>query len=284
MELNREILKSSTKIRRRKIERLLAVCSLVIVVLIDISIILSRLDNLQIKKVDISGNKDVSALTLFDEVKNLLSGRYLGFYPRSNFLIYPKGEIIKRISSFPNVESLNIAVSSKTLYLVVKEREPKYLWCGDFDTSEYKRCFYVDSGGYSYGLAPDFSSHIFFEFYGGDKRGGYSGKTILPAEQFSNVVLLADYLKKLVGEFISPSAELYGANLKQNGDVDFLVEDRKALWIIKTTISSEPSLIAQKMEKAISSPVFQKELEEKKNLLAYIDLRFGKKVFYKFGQ
>ena len=283
MELNREILKSSTKIRRRKIERFLSLFSLTVVALLDVSIVFAQLDSFQIQQVDISGNKEIETASLFSGAQRILSGKYFGIYPKSNFFIYPKGEIIKETLKIGALASVIATRDGSILYISVEEREPKYLWCGELlEPPENKKCFYVDEDGFSYARAPEFSGHIFFEFYGGEKLGGYTGKNILPSAQFKNVVSLYGYLETTIKQFISPDAELYGVNIKKGGDVDFLVKENDGFWEIRSTISIDSTEQAKKMEIAVSSPVFQGELKKNARGILYLDLRFGKKVFYKF--
>ncbi|MBI5140067.1 MAG: hypothetical protein HZA94_01295 [Candidatus Vogelbacteria bacterium] len=283
MELNREILKSSNKIRRQKIERFLSVVSLVAVAILDISIFVSRLDDLQIKRLDISGERGVATSVVFESAANVLSGRYFGFYPKSNIFLYSKDEIAEKVLSSGTVASVQIARGGDTLHILLREREPSYLWCGELTSgAEIKRCFYLDKDGFSYDKAPGFSGPVFFEFYGGEKRGGYTGKNILPLDQFKELTLLVDSLRRSIKQFISSSAELYGANIKSNGDVDFLARDGVSSWIINGSVTAPASYFSKKMDTAVSSSVFQEETKKHPAGLLYLDLRFGKKVFYKF--
>ncbi len=283
MELNREILKSSAKIRRRKIERFLSFSVLSIVALLDLSFFIAQLDFFRIKQVDISGNQIIGTSAIFETINRPLSGKYFGFYPKSNFLIYPKSDIIDSILKFSTIGEAEVAMGGSTLYVSIKEREPKYLWCGDFVSyTQDKQCYYLDENGFSYGRAPEFSDHIFFEFYGGEKLGGYTGKNILPPDQFKNVVSLYGSLETAIKQFISPDAELYGVNIKKVGDIDFLVKGDGSFWEIRSTISLDSVEQAKKMEVAVSSAVFQGELKKNTHGILYLDLRFGKKVFYKF--
>ncbi len=289
MEINREALRSSRRIRRKKIFQVFSYCCLFLVAIFALTSYLFHIDQLYIKRVYISGNKQVEDRQIFNVAKEILDGKHYGIYPKNNILIYPKKMIIKSLArDIPWIAETFISAAGNSLLIEVKEREPKYLWCDDLSKAILNRsCYYLDSNGFGFDKAPNFSSHVYPEFYGGNKRGGYTGRSILPLDSLGHVLSVKDSLEKIIKSQYSPFAHIYGVYIYNNDDYDLLITDGKKEWKIifnlTKSLSEEKKLkIEKKLKAIISSPFFIKELNNTTQSLKYLDLRFGKKVFYKF--
>src|SRR6185503_5510755 len=53
----------------------------------------ARWDKINIQNVDVSGNKIVETEAIKESVKKTLSGSYLWLFPKTNFMIYPRGAV-----------------------------------------------------------------------------------------------------------------------------------------------------------------------------------------------
>lgn len=149
----------SSKRRRKKKGKLffIAITPLLIAVALTF---LMRLDNLQVRNVQITETKRIPKETLEQIAKKELSGMYFGFLPRSNFLIYPKDKIESEImNSSPAILSAKVStLLDLSIKIDVKERLFSAFWC---DVSE--RCYLMDENGIVFGNAEESEG---LKFYG----------------------------------------------------------------------------------------------------------------------
>ncbi len=291
MDVNREALRSSSRVRKKKISQAFSYLCLFLAIIFALINYLFHLDNLYITKVYIQGNKQVENSRIFNIVKESLDGKYLGLYPKNNVFIYPKKMIIESLlHNIPTIASVDVSNNHASLFLNIQERVPKYLWCDDLTKSMLSRaCYYLDVDGFAFDKAPSFSNHVYLEFYGGNKRGGYLGQSILSPAVIHAVVDIKDYVERLIADRRYPLGDLYGVNVyPDGGDYDILFASGAKEW--KVIFNLDPNLlesnkqsIEKKFRAIMISSFFLKELGAAGNRLEYIDLRFGKKVFYKFN-
>lgn len=283
MEVNREIKRSSWRIRRKKALQILLCGALFLWGAFAVSSGVSHLDKLYIRKVYISGNSKVENSRIFAVVENILAGRYYGVYPKSNILIYPKEQLEQTLlRNIPWLAGVVISGSTNMVSIEVIEREPKYLWCDDLAKPISTRiCYYMDKDGFVFDKAPAFSGHIYPEFYGGNKRGGYMGRSILPVATLQNILSVKDSINKMIKDGGYPLGEAYGVYVHNNGDYDLLLSGIKKDWRASFDLNTDP---VKKFKAVLDSKFFKKELAGPGNNLEYVDLRFGKKVFYKFNK
>ncbi len=283
MEINREVLKSTERIRRRKFSYALSCLAIFVSAIFAVTNYLTHFDRLYLKKVYVSGNREINSDLIFGIVEKNLDGKYYGIYPKNNLLIYPKKEIENALeNSLSWIARADVTATFGSISVNIMEREPKYFWCDDQSKPSIEHvCYYVDENGYVFDLAPKFSDHIYFEFYGGTKRSGFMRAQILPVETLRKIVSLKDSLNTIILQSGLLVGKIYGLYIYNNGDYDFLVDNKGHDWKINFNLTTD----ADKKYKAIlESPAFIKELSTTDKFLEYIDLRFGKKVFYKFGQ
>ena len=173
MEINREIFKSSIRIKRRKIYQFLLYFVLCVAFLFALSNFVFKLDKLAITQILISGNKNIETASIFKVVHQKLSGTYYRLYSKNNILIYPKEDIrTSLMRNFIWLQDVNIASVMGNISLVLREREPIYLWCDSVDKPILERtCYYLDENGFAFAVAPRFSSGVYLSLYGGNRRG-----------------------------------------------------------------------------------------------------------------
>ncbi len=282
MELNREISKSSSRIRRRKITESLAWTFTAACIVIGITIGLTHIEKLYITRVAISGNTEVADSAIFNIANGLLSGQYYGLYPKSNILIYPKEQIASTLLRvIPWLDTAEVSATGDTVAITVTERQPAYLWCDDLAKPIIERvCYYLDKSGFAFDKAPSFSGHVYLEFYGGDKRGGYFGRHVLNKEELNFILSTETAMNRMLAGSTLRLGQIYGVYIYNNGDYDMLVSDGMKEWQIKQNMDADP---LGKLSAILDSDFFQKELSAATGQLLYIDLRFGQKVFYKFS-
>ena len=287
--INREILRSSERIRRKKVLRVFSFLSLFLAIVFALTSYVFHMDILYIKQIYVLGNKQVREEEIVKAVKQVLDGSYFGLYPKSNRLIYPAEEIVLLVTRrIPWVSSVSLSGGVGSIFVEVKEREPRYLRCDDLLKPALDRvCFYLDALGFAFDRAPNFSSHVYLEFYGGVKKGGYVGRSVLPTQILQAVLEVKNRVESIVNSGPLVLGKIYGIYIQGNGDYDLLLIGGRREWAVTFNLTDvvkdgEIQRIEKKFRAIVSSPFFIKEFESSNKQLQYIDLRFGKKVFYKF--
>jgi len=237
----------------------------------------SRLPNLNIKEIKVTGNKIVETKDIESLINEQLSQKYLWLIPKTNILIYPENKLETALSNkFKRLKDLRFSIeNNKVLVLAVGERIPKYMWCGDeLVEDDQETCYFLDNEGYIFDQAPYFSGEVYFKFYGKPE-----GEYFMP-QQFKELVSFIDLLS---GIGLKP-AVLY---LAPDQDINiFLSKGTGALSRPKILLKKNADLhnLAENLDTAVSTDPLMSELKTKYSKLEYIDLRFGNKIYYRFHE
>lgn len=247
---------------------------------------LSRWQKINIANVEISGNKIVETEKIREIVDAEISGYYLWFFPKTNFLFYPKKEIKALLEEkFARLENINVELkNAETLNVSVSERTAAHTWCGPDvpsagATLAESQCYFMDKAGYVFDLAPYFSNDVYFKFFGAlmDKSGEPLGSRYYP-DIFERLTLFKDSLKQMG---VKPSSIL----VKDDGDIElYLVSNLPPPNAQKIIFKKDADFIkvAENLQAALTTEPLQTDFKKKYTSLLYIDLRFGNKVYFKF--
>src|SRR3989344_1401714 len=272
-----ELKKKKRKIFTRKIFFLVF---LLILILIGLSF-LSKWEKLNINSIQSSGNKVIETDMIEEIVKEKISGNYLYFFPKTNFIIYPQREIETELKDkFKRIKDISVNDKNiKTLNISLTERTALYTYCGNIlPELNDNKCYFVDDSGYIFDEAPYFSGGVYLKLYGtvnldeGDPFGSY----FFPVN-FGKLILFKETLEKAG---IKPAA-FY---IQDSGDIKmFLYSSISQMGpeiIFKT--DSDFEQLAENLQTVLTTEPLQSDLKNKYSSLLYIDLRFGNKVYYKF--
>ena len=244
-----------------------------------ILVFISRINKLNISVINISGNKIIDTEQIKEIVSRDISGYYLFFIPKSNFLIYPKNKIEKDLAEkYRRLTNIKFNLDgAETLSISLSEREGKYIWCGetlpDINLNpEYNTCSFLDSTGYAFDTSPYFSGNVYFKFFGPLTENNFT--PILWSKIIS--------FKEALTEMGLKPASLY---IKPDGDIEIYLSSNilppdSPKVIFKNDFDLEKA--TENMQAVIHTEPLQADLKSKINSLLYIDLRFGNKVYYKF--
>ncbi len=278
-----ELKRKKNKILRKKI---LIYLSIFVAILIGLSF-LSKWQKLNIIDIQISGNKVIETNLIEEVAKEKISGDYLYFFPKTNFLLYPRTQIEESLAlKFKRLTDISVKViNPQKLEISVSERIPLYTYCGltPPDTSDEKavheqKCYFLDKEGYIFDEAPYFSGEVYLKLYGvvsGDGEnpsGSYFFQT-----NFSKLITLKDNLDKIK---IKPSAFF----IEDNGDMHILLSSgvlKKGPEILLKA-DADFEKVVENLQSILSTEPLQSDFKSKYSSLLYIDLRFGNKVYYKF--
>jgi hypothetical protein len=300
----RNVLNSSRllelKKQRRKvvIDKILILFFGIVVILILLAY-LSRINTLNISKVEVSGNQVVDTNAIQAVATEQMSGKYLWIFPKTNVFLYPKNAIINQLQGkFKRLEDINLSIkNNKTLEISLAERKALYTWCGITPPDatvvttppSTTDCYFVDENGYIFDKAPYFSGDVYFKFYGSPDVGQQEFSSCGASLDPSGCYFSKNYIKQLVsfrdilvGFDLKPVA-MYVTN---DGDVQVFLSKGNSSAIgpqIIFKINDDYQNVAENLEAALTTDPLKTEFKNKYSSLLYIDLRFGNKVYYKFA-
>lgn len=159
--------------------------------------ILSGHEKIIIKNIIISGNATVENDEILTIVNRDLAGRYWQLFSKSNFLIFPrfaiKADILKEIKI---VNDVNVSWDGwQQISIVISERKPTSVWCGNDSQNNEADCFFVDKNGYIYTPASTFSGNLFIRDYSNiSTTTDPVGQYYLPTEVYSQLFKAIDLL------------------------------------------------------------------------------------------
>ena len=248
--------------------------TVVLVLLMGVVAWLSRLEDIRIAAVEVEGNSVITDTELVAIVDEKLQGTYFFLIPRSNTLLYPRRDITAAIlSSFPRLVTAEVSfVDFRSIVLSVEERVPYARWCGDNFMpleAEDNRCYFLDADGFIFAKSPGFTGNVFMNFYGSIDQNDPVGAQFLSRQEFRNIVFFLNSLKQLS---IDP------AMLIISDDIDLELFLGSGTRIILRR-SNDFADILTNLESIFASEVFR---DRNMMTVDYIDLRFGRKVYYKF--
>ncbi len=235
---------------------------------------ISRISSLNIKSIEIVGNKVLDTESVKAAAEKELAGNYFWFFPKTNILFYPKNILKNKLhNEFKRLKDINLSVkNTKILEISVTERVASYVWCGDIPpqpgSGDKTRCNFLDNFGYMFDEAAYFSGDVYFKFYGADLAK-------------SNFEKLISFKKTLETMELKPTA-IY---LQNNGNIKIFLSTKNSggiePYIIFQTNSDFES-VAENLQVALSTEPLKSSFKNKYSSMEYIDLRFGNKVYYKF--
>jgi hypothetical protein len=226
---------------------------------------------LDISKINIQGNQDISSVEISKVVEKTLEGNYLKCFPRKNFFLASEANIGSAVKS--NFNRLEVGSIEKkfpdTLIVKVVERKAELVWCSG------GVCYFVDGSGLAYegasGTEEDLRAGNFLVVVDDSAIPVDMGKTKISPDFIGYIeganAMMRDDLK------IEPAASYHTPGIASR-EVSVLTSEG---WMLK--ISSEYSIDEAKK---IIQTLFEKDLnEEARKNLDYLDLRVKGKVYYK---
>lgn len=243
---------------------------------------ISRLDNLNIKEIQISGNKVIETATLQASAQELIAGKYLWLFPKTNILFYPQETIAQELQNkFKRIKDIDLSIKdNKILLISITERLPKFTWCGvipNLDNHDDSKCYFMDDSGDIFDVAPYFSEGVYFKFYGDENINqenpvGY----FFLKDRFTDIV---EFKNQIESMNLSPVSFW----IDSKGNARFYLSSKSTPGPeIIFKIESDYQNLAENLDAAIDTEPLKSKLKNKFSSLEYIDLRYGNKVYDKF--
>jgi cell division septal protein FtsQ len=223
----------------------------------------TRLEAVTIVTVEVSGGETIKHEVVRELANIQLQGTYLGLVPRTFSFMYPEDDITRAVSELERVYNVRVSRPDwRTLKVEFNEYTPYALWCSEDDN---EGCLFIDDTGYAFGRAPDLRGGSFLRLtsLGQEPVVGemYAGEAVFRRQQ-ELVTRLEDfgwYPRHII--------------LDQVGDVSvFLTGDSE----LKVNGNESPATIMDNLQTVLLIEEFSQLAPGD---FAYIDLRFGNKVY-----
>ncbi len=229
----------------------------------------SRLPEVTIASVVVSGGETVSHEVVQKKAEMALSGSYALLIPRRFSYLVPYQDIITAINSVPRVHGASVIRSSRNeLSISFEEYVPYALWCDRVlvGSSTPAHCLFVDENGFAYSEAPPLLGETLVRFV-------VEGKKPEVGVHVYDTEVLSRYRR--FSDAISENHQNRLRAITETKDGDLILHLSGEVNILMTT-SADIESIFQDIESVFLAKEFKgKALES----FEYIDLRFGNKVY-----
>ena len=239
-----------------------------------------RINTIQIAGESVTPEADIRSI-----VEKELLGNYFFVFARNNSLLFPKNSIVSSIvTQFPRIQSVQVSyVDAHTIQVVVSERKPYALWCGNeiqATSTQAAPCWFIDSNDLVFDQAPIYSDGVYVEMYGQlnpESINSPIGES-LPLAPFDNVKDLIQGMQKEIG---TPLRILF----KKNGEYEVTMYSSDLYpmlsgVVIRMSADMVPRDVVTNLSAAIQEEFPAGTTNHRK--LQYIDMRFGSKIFFGF--
>lgn len=223
----------------------------------------TRLPQLTISEVVITGGEQINPADIKAVVDESLAGSYLGLIPKRFTWFYPAEQIGAAIRAVPNIQSASVERSTTKLQINFVEYLPYALWCSEAEFD----CYYIDKTGYAFARAPEISGGLFVRYVNLTNSPTLTYH-LVPEEKFSQLSSLKSLLE--ARGFFAQTIEIDASS-----DVYIILGDDSEL---KFSLLAVPEKSVEYLDTILASNEFA---DLKTRPFDYIDLRFGSKVYVK---
>lgn len=222
-------------------------------------------------EIRISGFETLVESELRETTAAMLDGRYAGIIPRRSYFVARSSAIEEKLlQTFPQIKSALVEKKfPDALNIAVEERKIWGIACNGLLKPEEPDCVYVDTTGFGTGDSPSSSGSLILKIKT-DIDDLRPGTQIFDRVVVEKILVLEKEVERILG------SEIVGYEIptKISGEVRVDVADGfRLLFVLDDTLDHQFGVL---------KTVLEKEIQNKRSQLSYIDLRFGNKVFYKW--
>lgn len=259
---------------------------------------LSKLSYLSIGDINVQFDKNTDQ-KIVASIGQIISGKYMNIFSKSNIYLYPKKEIISFINkNFPNTGSVSMSIGPyNSLNISIKEKSATAIVCPflpDFgndntDKKNNEDCYYADDKGFVYAKAPDFSGNVYKKIFlpeisNESTTTSIVGSLATSTEIYRGIIQFMDKVEK---------NNIYTESIlvKEDGEYELYVYN--PIFSDKISSSTDASIAVvyfgthDEVDKELSNLIaFWNNMtslaKEKKNQIEFqnIDVRHGNHIYY----
>lgn len=226
---------------------------------------LTRLEELTINTVLVSGGETIDHEMIKSRVENELIGSYFLLVPKRFTYTYPRERIVDVLYDIPRVHAVEVTrTDQRTLSVRFKEHIPHALWCDSLE--EFASCIFLNKEGYAFAPAPPLRGGAFIRYIN-DATPPEIG---LHVYDHSFLLDIERFIEVLLSEL---SMRIHAVRFTDEGDVELHIHGGGVLKIafehsIQNTFENLQSILGSEEYGHLTPGNFN-----------YIDLRFGNRVF-----
>lgn len=260
---------SRLKARRRK--RRAATVGVIILLILVVAggiIGLLWLPQIRVQHIDVAGASSVSNANIESDVKAALSGTAWLVVPKDNIFLYPRDKITQMLlNTYPSFESVEVSAQHfDTLSVNITERRALALWCGE-SLAAASACYLLDGNGVVYAPAANFSGQIYIQYYG--SVVGTTTRQFITPDEFRSLSAFAGAVGQVIEGDAPQEIEVAGTD----ASVTFA-----SGFVLTFSLADASTDVLERLGVALKTEQFTKHpLSD----FAYLDLRFGDKLYYK---
>lgn len=210
----------------------------------------------RIQAVSVTGANILSPQTIGATTKTFVEGSHLFIFPKDSIFLLPKNSVEEELlKTFPRLKSADISRASfTTIDVSVVERVPEAMWCSGATSTP---CTLIDEHGILFASAKE----AYVPVYGPLYEEGYTlGNIVFAPDAYTKVHALKEALQDI------------GIEITR---ITFVAPDEVTLQIQEGTeiyyVLGEEAQIAESLPSIVNAEDLSK--------VAYIDMRFGKRVY-----
>lgn len=226
---------------------------------------------MQVNSISLEGVETLSGEDVLSSSKGIYEGKYFGFLPKNNLLLFPERKmetILKQ--NFRKISEINVErIFPNGARIKLKERDSLLVWCSGGP------CYIIDENGYAYTGAdfesPEIAQNNLIVVTNVGAKPVDLGEQVLKSEYIDFIInarhkLLGEQSFDMSGECFTPSALAEEVSCKTKDGVNIS---------LSMTLPLEETMktLALFMKKELSA--------DAKAQLEYLDLRFENRVYYK---
>ena len=227
----------------------------------------SYMGRFSVNSIEVKGAATIDPGVIRQYVDHVLNDGPRHYLSRSNIFLYPRSVIEKDIViDFPRIKSATLSrpsFFSTTLIVTVQERTFFALWCPD---ASKQGCYQMDDSGYIFAEAA-VDNPAKYIFGGGLPSAPSTIGQVFAPSHLSEIIALLE-------RFTQAAYIPEGAIVENPRDFSVPLKDR---FIIKASFDMDPDTLIKNLQLILSNP----PLRGNERNIAYIDLRFGDRVYYK---
>lgn len=222
----------------------------------------TRINTLTIQTIAVSGGETIPHDMVRNAAEKHLFGSYFILIPHRFAWFYPKEAIRDAVASIDRVEDVTVARTSGTeLSIEFSEHEPAGLWCAN-----NAQCVFVDEHGFAFARAPSLTGAAILRYHD-PARTPAVGAVAYSAEDGARFRATRAALKEKYGLALVSVEQIVP------GEVAYRVAEG---GVLKVAMSMPQATVLENLDTIFSSVEFAHLTD---GTFAYIDLRYGEKVF-----
>lgn len=264
-----EIARRRLKRKRDDALQRIGVACIGIVVFLILFVVLARVETFQLHKVTVQGEERISESELTETVTSYFDERFARVIPRSNILFFSTQAIETDINErFPRIATLSVGrdIFARAVHIELTERKLWMVLCFS-DAAEMERCVAVSRDGVAYAPSPIFTGNVVTKIIDEKRQDVTFGSEVLSNDEREVIALYTD--EHTVPQEIKHPRFI----LKADGVIE--IHTSEGWYVIADTESNAGKALAH------LELVLREHIGEDRTNLAYIDTRFGDRVFYR---